>query len=598
MKQSKVWPIVKRVFCVLLLIFSLVLTVRSAWSVSRNLIDSDTASELVLSEKLAREGGIMSSSWVYSTELQVFDCHIIYSLLFRVCSDWSLVRFWGCIIMDLMMLGAMGVLFRQARIPFNRFCAAGAAILLPFSIPFGRIILYHNYYSFHIAFSFLVVGLYLGAVRRLGGRKRWPFWTVTGLMALTSFADGLGGVRPLMICMAPLFVTAVLTALRSEKDHETGAGAGRELPKVLLAAVPMAFAGAGYLVNLNVLSNMFAFKDYSGQTISLGNFATLHTVISNIFVDLGFQDYQPLFTLQGILSMCGILCWMLSLILAAHTLRRSREPAACFLQLFWLIVQLVMTCVFMFLNSEDMLHMLYLLPIIVWIVPAFAAADVREGFGVPAAEGAAADTEAADEWDAESAAAAKKTKRAKGAKVKAAEGEKPNLFLRGDSKLSVHWIAGLMGLMMLIANGVYYAGFFQDTSSMPVEYIGLQYNDTDTVKGLQPIADYLKENGYTLAYAAYWDAAVVTELSDGAVRTVPVMMGTHKHPIKYMPWLCDRNLWNIEFVEKQKVAVIANMDITSALEDFDKVPVQEVASFGGYTIFEMTDPAALARDLD
>ena len=115
MNKKQVFALVKRVLCVLLLILSLVMTIRTAWTVSTTLMDSDTSSELVLSEKLAREGGIMSDSWVYSTELQVIDCQIIYSLLFRLTPDWSLVRFWGSVIMDLMLLGALGYLFRQAR---------------------------------------------------------------------------------------------------------------------------------------------------------------------------------------------------------------------------------------------------------------------------------------------------------------------------------------------------------------------------------------------------------------------------------------------------------------------------------------------------
>ena len=67
MNKNKAIPVVKRILCVALLIFSLVMTFRTAWVVSTTLMDSDTSSELVLGEKLAREGGIMSTSWNYST---------------------------------------------------------------------------------------------------------------------------------------------------------------------------------------------------------------------------------------------------------------------------------------------------------------------------------------------------------------------------------------------------------------------------------------------------------------------------------------------------------------------------------------------------
>lgn len=578
MSKNQVWPVVKRVLCVLLLLFSLVLTIRTAWIVSTTLIDSDTSSELVLSEKLAREGGIMSTSWVYSTELQVIDCHIIYSLLFHFTSDWSMVRFLGCVIMNLMMLGAMGFLFRQARIPFNRFCLAGAAILLPWSVPYGRIILYHNYYTFHICFSFMIVGFYLGALRRLkaGEWKRWPFWAMCAGLAVTSFADGLGGVRSLMICVIPLVVTALLTAMRGEKNHETGAGVKRELPGMLLSLVPLAFVGIGYLVNLNVLAKIYKFTDYSGMTVTLGNFTTLHTVLTSLFTDLGFQNDQQLFSAQGLLGVCGVVVWILSLILAAHTLRKSEEPTACFMQLFWLMVQLIMTCVFLFLSGEDLLHVLYLLPILVWMVPALAAADVRKGFGLAGADGA------------EEAGLTRKERKAK---------KEKKAFRLADAPLSVHGLLGTAGLLLMVAIGVFYAGFFQDPSSSPVQYTGLNYNDTDTVKGMQPIADYLKENGYTLAYASYWDSAVLSELSDGAVKNVPVQVGSRKHPIKYVNWLSDMNLWNPEFAAAQKVAIVANMDLYYEIKEFEELNAQEVATFGGYSVYELTNPAALAEDL-
>ena len=59
MKNSTLAPAVKRILCVLLLLISLVMTFRPAWTVSTTLIDSDTSSELILGEKLSREGGIV-----------------------------------------------------------------------------------------------------------------------------------------------------------------------------------------------------------------------------------------------------------------------------------------------------------------------------------------------------------------------------------------------------------------------------------------------------------------------------------------------------------------------------------------------------------
>ena len=569
MNHNRICPALKRVFCVLLLLFSLVLTLRTAWVVSFTLLDSDTSSELILGQKLAREGGIMSSSWLYSTELQVIDSHVVYSLLFRVCSDWSTVRFIGSVLMNLMMLGSFAFLSRQARIPFNRFCVGGAALMLPFSIPYGRIILYHNYYSFHVFFSFLMVGLYLGALRRLRKNewKRWPFPVFLGCLALTAFVTGLAGVRHLMICIVPLAVASVLCALMDEKRRDGETGIVRKCDGILLSLIPLAFAGAGYLINLNVLEEKYTFTNFSDQTISMGGFADLHKVLYNTFVDLGFQDFQKLFSAEGLLGIAGVIVWIVFVILAVHTARRTEEPSARFLQVFALTVQFIMACVFIFLSGAELLHLLYLLPVLVWIIPALSGADLRKDYGADPGSGTG--------------------------KKKAAD-----VLFAGDAPLSVHSLLGTLAALLLAVNGIFYSGFFRDPKSMPLEYTGLQYNDTSTVAGLRPVADYLKENGYTMVYASYWDAAVITELSDGTVQSVPVQEGTHKHPIKYMTWMSDTKLWDPENVAQKKVAVAANMELAYAIEDFEKLGAAKLTSIGGYTLFELPDPAALAKDLD
>ena len=143
------------------------------------------------------------------------------------------------------------------------------------------------------------------------------------------------------------------------------------------------------------------------------------------------------------------------------------------------------------------------------------------------------------------------------------------------------------------------AGFFRDPAANGslIEYNGLSYGETQTVKALQPAADYLKESGYTLVYADYWDAAVLTELTDGQVRSVPVILGTRKHPLKYSDWLGDRSLRDPEYAAAQKSAILANFDISTTLEEKNQYGAEESASFGAYTLYTLPDPAAVASDL-
>ena len=573
MNRTMIRPVVKRILCAALLLLALVVSFRTAWIVSSTLLDSDASSELILGEKLAREGGILSSTWFYSTELRVLYNQIVYSLLFRLFSDWSLVRFLGAVIMQLLMLGAFYFLSRQAKIPFERFCVGGAAMLLPFSVAYGRIVLYHNYYIPHIIVVLTTVGLYLSLAKENRSERKWAFPLKAVLLCLLAFGGGLGGVRQLMICTGPLLVSVFLSALFSEN----GAGEDRlnrlkeKAPALAWALAAVAASVLGYLVNLKVLSARYSFMDYSSQSLALGTVNDLEALFRTILKDLGYIGRGGLFSANGIVSLLAVFVFLLSLIVAFHTLRHTRDRFARFLSIFMLMTQLVMTCVSLFLSEGGFYMELYYLPVLFWIIPAMAKADLRKNSGM----------------------------------VPSAEGEKKSLpasLLSGAAPLSLHGLAGLMVLVMMIGCGFYFTGFFRDPNnfSNDVDYSGLTYQDTATVETLRPAAEMITEKGYDLCYATYWYGPVITELTDGKVKSVSVQLGRRRHPIVYYDWLSDMNLRPAAFAEGRKACILADMELASAVEDNSVLEGRcvEVGRVNGLVLYELTDPAVLARDLE
>jgi len=105
------------------------------------------------------------------------------------------------------------------------------------------------------------------------------------------------------------------------------------------------------------------------------------------------------------------------------------------------------------------------------------------------------------------------------------------------------------------------------------------------------------ENGYSMIYGSYWDAAVITELTDGKVKSVPVEPGRRKHPIQYSNWLSDGVLRDPAVVAEKKVAVVANFELGSSLGEDNPYGATEVFYDNGYTVYEFPDPAVLAKDL-
>ena len=73
--------------------------------------------------------------------------------------------------------------------------------MLPFSVQYGQIVLYHSLYIVCVTIGFLIVGLYLSVMRRWSQpeKKRTRVITLL-LLLLTCFLAGLNGIRQLMRC--------------------------------------------------------------------------------------------------------------------------------------------------------------------------------------------------------------------------------------------------------------------------------------------------------------------------------------------------------------------------------------------------------------
>ena len=95
--------------------FFLILTcsVITTWHISNNLLDDDASAELVLAKCLYDEKSLISKDFVYSTEFSINN-QIIYAFLFSIFSDWTLVRFWGTLIIQLIALVSLVFLLRSA----------------------------------------------------------------------------------------------------------------------------------------------------------------------------------------------------------------------------------------------------------------------------------------------------------------------------------------------------------------------------------------------------------------------------------------------------------------------------------------------------
>lgn len=198
--------------CIALFILTVVMSVRTVIYLSGTSLDSDASSELVLAEHLAETNRILSEDWIYSTELRVIDTQLVNSLLFRLTDNWRTVRIASGLIHQFLLSLSFFFLCWKSKISLRSSLLSGSILLLPISIAYGRIVLYHNYYVPHIAFSFFSIGLLLGAMN-----KRSKLDTI--LLLIIAYLSGLKGVRQLLITFAPAMLMFILRALILERKQ-------------------------------------------------------------------------------------------------------------------------------------------------------------------------------------------------------------------------------------------------------------------------------------------------------------------------------------------------------------------------------------------
>ena len=181
--------------------FALLVVDWCCWAPNR--LDADMASEQLLANLLAQEGGVMSTSWYYSTELRVLNTQLVMAPLFRLFTSWHTVRVVGSVVLILLYLAAWFWFGRSAKLKYSGLLGAGL-LVLPYGALYRQYVLEGLYYIPHIAISFVVLGCAVRILR--GGRRLAP---VAG-MVLFSFAAALGGPRQLFILNIPLTVAAAL----------------------------------------------------------------------------------------------------------------------------------------------------------------------------------------------------------------------------------------------------------------------------------------------------------------------------------------------------------------------------------------------------
>lgn len=423
---------------------------------SRSYIDSDMASEMILSQILNEEGGLLSTNWWYSTELQVFCLQMLYRpalLLFP--HNWFAARMLGQALFILILL--VSYLYMGHGLGLKAWGAWGAAAL---ACPFGVCYLWYGLLGgFYLPYMILLLlgfGAILHLLRATTRRQRILHWV---MLLGTSAVSGLNGLKGLMAFFLPM-VLAAATALAMQW-HERPAERPRQECRVLgLSAVALLVAGAGFGVYSTLLAASHEFMSHSSRRWSTLDIQALVSKLADFLTLFGYPIDSSvggdvkLFSLIGILCAFGLVTAAAIVVSLFRLLYRWRELTTPqrLAPLLLAYTCLVQGAVFAWTGELSDTSPYQWLTVIPLVFPVLQLEGETEHFRLP--------------------------------------------FTRR--------LAGIAFCLCFVAVSV--------GSSMRYFTSGYRVNPH-----LEEVSGWLQEEGYTQGYATFWNANVVTEWADGEI---------------------------------------------------------------------------------
>lgn len=193
-------------------------------------INSDLSSELLLSKILSQENAILTNQWYYSTELRVLNMQVISTLLFKFLDNWALIRAITNLVLYILLLASYIFMMKQVGVKLKWILFSSILLFLPTSYDMLITVQVGGFYIVHYCFLFIYTALFIKFIK--SSRRLTKIVTFCILLVL-SFISGLSGIRYLMILIAPLALAVMVCVFINLKKHASE-NSDRSLIKRLL----------------------------------------------------------------------------------------------------------------------------------------------------------------------------------------------------------------------------------------------------------------------------------------------------------------------------------------------------------------------------
>ncbi|SFO35361.1 hypothetical protein SAMN05216351_10747 [Pseudobutyrivibrio sp. JW11] len=328
----------------------------------RYMLDSDMASEMILSDLLNKEHSIITHSWIYSTEIRVAETQWFFRIGLLLSPDnWIVARAIGTAIMLALYIAVWLLLCKV--LGWEKIGVWICAMLLwPFGFWYFMDITWGAYYVPHSIFMIVsLVILIVLAKKSADGNSIYNIKNALLCMLLLAiaFISGLNGIRNTLIFYAPLTVYAIVVLYFYLRENGLKNALIDKTVKLVFARgsiIATAFNFAGYVGNHVFFENKYQYSSYNSMTWGSGTNSVTKTF--KWFIDsFGYTDNatKELFSVNGICTGVGLLiCFVLviSVIRLAMNFKNMSEMDQLYAGIFFAML-VTIGLVFTYIYGEE-----------------------------------------------------------------------------------------------------------------------------------------------------------------------------------------------------------------------------------------------------
>lgn len=293
----------------LLFLFVWAIDTAFVYKYCRIYLDSDMASEMVLANLLNKEGKMLSTNWFYSSEIRIIGhVRLFKPLLLLFPNNWQMVRTVAESI--LILLTGCTYIYVTSVLEDRRKCILFAAISM---CPFGFLYMWQGIFCGFYLLWVILYGFCGGLMLRIVfGRGKNKYFQLI-ILAAISLVIGLQSIRGLLNLQLPMFLVAlILWYLHYNSDDRLKEKIySKSVIFLKISLFSICFSVVGYAVNTLYLSKKYTYFDQNDKLWQDFSFSKLLSILEKFIKLWGFPNIGnseiSLFSINGLLSCFALL---------------------------------------------------------------------------------------------------------------------------------------------------------------------------------------------------------------------------------------------------------------------------------------------------